>query len=85
MNPLTLKIISAEGTLLSATADSVTLPGEDGSFGILKGHLPIIAMLRDGTVRYKKDGEQLSFNIDGGIADINLDTITIITDPETIG
>ncbi len=82
MNPLTLKILSAEGTLLNVTADLVSLPGEDGSFGILRGHFPLIARLRDGAVRYKKDGEDFSFEVEGGIARVDKDVITVLTDPE---
>ena len=78
MNALTLRILSAEGTLLEDTAELVSLQASDGSFGIMKGHVPAIASLQAGPVRYKKDGKEYTFEISGGIAEVRDNQVTII-------
>lgn len=68
---MTLEIISAHSVLFKGEAESVTLPGEMGSFTVLKNHAPIISVLTPGKVVYRTpDDRQESMEIKGGIADV---------------
>ena len=40
---MNLEIITPEKELYKGEVDSITLPGTDGEFGILKNHAPIIS------------------------------------------
>ena len=49
-----LEIVTPRGRALTADVDEVTAPGVEGEFGILPGHLPILAALRTGIVNYRR-------------------------------
>lgn len=75
---MTLKIISAHEISFEGEVTSVTLPGEMGSFTVLKNHAPLISVLIRGTVRYTTpSGEEKTHDIDGGIADVNDNVISV--------
>lgn len=46
-----LEIVSPEATLFSAEIDSVTVPGINGEFQMLKDHAPVVSLLKEGTVK----------------------------------
>lgn len=75
---MTLEIISAHEITFKGEATSVTLPGEMGSFTVLKNHAALISVLVKGTVRYSTPaGEEKSLEIEGGIADVNNNVISV--------
>lgn len=75
---MTLEIISAHEITFKGDAESVTLPGELGSFTVLKNHAPLISVLVKGKVRYVTPaGEEKSLEIEGGIADVNNNVISV--------
>ena len=70
---LQLNIITPDGTELSESVDMVVLPGVEGDFGIIEGHMALTAGLRGGCVAIF-DGAMnpvRRFVIGGGIADID--------------
>jgi len=48
-----LNILTPEQKLFSGEADSVQLSGMDGVFEILNNHAPLIASLKEGSVKIK--------------------------------
>jgi len=46
-----LEVITPDETLFIGNVSHVVLPGLDGSFGILKGHAPMISALSSGEVK----------------------------------
>jgi F-type H+-transporting ATPase subunit epsilon len=50
-----LEIVSPEAKLFSGEINSVSLPGVDGKFQILKNHAPIVATLKDGIIDIKAE------------------------------
>jgi F-type H+-transporting ATPase subunit epsilon len=45
-----LEIVSPEATLFSGEVKSVTVPGINGEFQMLKDHAPIVSLLQNGNV-----------------------------------
>lgn len=75
---MTLEIISAHEVTFKGEAISVTLPGQLGSFTVLRNHAALISVLVKGNVRYTTpDGAEKSLSIDGGIADVNNNVISV--------
>ncbi len=75
---MTLEIISAHEVTFKGEAISVTLPGMLGSFTVLKNHAALISVLVKGNVRYTTpDGDEKSLSIEGGIADVNNNVISV--------
>lgn len=74
---MTLKIISADDILFQGDASVVHLPGTMGAFTVLPGHASLISTLTPGTVRYTTDGGEQSVDIQGGIADVDSDVVSV--------
>ena len=74
---MTLEIISAHEITFKGEADSVTLPGKLGSFTVLKNHAALISVLVTGDIRYTSGGETHTISIQGGIADVNNNVISV--------
>ena len=73
-----LEIISAHEITFTGDVNSVTLPGELGSFTVLKGHAPLISVLTKGAVKYVDPaGESHLIEIAGGLADVNDNVISV--------
>ncbi|MBD5321186.1 MAG: hypothetical protein HDS01_00245 [Bacteroides sp.] len=74
---MTLKIISAEDIMFQGEASVVHLPGAMGAFTVLPGHASLISTLTSGRVRYTAAGAEQSVDIQGGIADVDSDVVSI--------
>jgi len=48
-----LEIVSPEATLFSGEVTSVTVPGINGEFQMLKDHAPIVSLLQEGNVKFE--------------------------------
>ena len=75
---MTLKIISAQQIEYEGEVTSVTLPGALGMFQVLNNHAALIAALTHGKVTYvTSDNETLEQDIEGGIADIKDNVVSV--------
>ncbi|MCM1032571.1 MAG: F0F1 ATP synthase subunit epsilon [Odoribacter sp.] len=75
---MTLKIISAVEILFEGTVSSVTLPGTSGQFTVLHNHASLVSTLTAGDIAYTDDnGNRNTRHIDGGIADIDNNVISV--------
>lgn len=73
-----LDIISAEQVLFQGEVTMVTLPGELGSFTVLKNHASLISVLVPGKVYYTDvNGVEHSVEVKGGIADIDNNVVSV--------
>ena len=50
-----LEIVSPEATLFSGDVKSITVPGINGEFEMLKDHAPIVSLLKEGHVKIYGD------------------------------
>ena len=75
---MTLEIISPQEVVFKGDAESVTLPGELGKFTVLKNHAPLISVLVEGSIVYRTPvGEEKTYGIKGGLADIDNNVISV--------
>ena len=69
METLKLDIVTPEGKIFSNDVKSVTLPGSEGEFGVLPGHIGIVTTLNSGVIEIeKKDGKREIVAINWGYA-----------------
>lgn len=75
-------IVSPERLLLSDEADLVTVPGSEGDFGVLAGHMPLISTLRPGVIdiRGGNTSADARFFVLGGFAEVNPRKLTILAE-----
>lgn len=71
-----LKILSLEGILFEGETPQVSLPGKDGEITVLKGHIPIITLLKGGLVKTPEK----EISISGGFAEITGEKVVVLAD-----
>jgi F-type H+-transporting ATPase subunit epsilon len=77
-------LVSPERLLLSEEAEMVTVPGSDGDFGVMAGHMPVISTFRPGVidVRGGTQGDARFFVL-GGFVEVNPQKITVLAEEAT--
>ena len=80
-NPFTFELVSPEKLLFSGQVTMVTVPGEEGDFGVLAEHSPLISTLRPGVLRVY-EGETITQRvfIAGGFAEVTGERCTVLAD-----
>ncbi|MGA8263185.1 MAG: ATP synthase F1 subunit epsilon [Ignavibacteriaceae bacterium] len=83
MTVLNLNIISPSRSVFSGDVRSITVPGTDGSFQVLKNHAPIISSLEIGIGIVKiemLDGSTEFYSVSGGTVEVLNNKITLLAD-----
>jgi F-type H+-transporting ATPase subunit epsilon len=75
-----LEIVTPLGRALQASVDEVTAPSVDGEFGLLPGHLPLLAALKTGIVTYRQGTESMRVAVGPGFAEAGPDKLVILTE-----
>jgi F-type H+-transporting ATPase subunit epsilon len=75
-----LEIVTPRGRALAVAVDEVTAPSVNGEFGVLPGHLPLLAALRTGIVSYRQGNETTRCAVGAGFAEAGPDKVVILTD-----
>ena len=76
-----LQIVTPEREVFNGPVEMVTLPGLDGSFGVLRGHAPLIAALDAGLVSiFDPDGAQSLMAVGGGFFQVANNQAMILAD-----
>ena len=75
-----LEIVTPKGKALSASVDEVTAPSVQGEFGVLPGHLPVVAALRTGIVTYRQGAESKRVAVGAGFAEAGQNKLLILAE-----
>ncbi|MGF1594206.1 MAG: F0F1 ATP synthase subunit epsilon [Kiloniellaceae bacterium] len=75
------ELVSPERLLLSAEVDMVEVPGEEGDFGVLVRHAPLISTVRPGVIKVHEGGSvtQRIF-VAGGFAEVTPERCTVLAE-----
>ncbi len=73
-----LQVYTQEQKVLDEQVTSVMAPGEDGYFGILADHAPLISALGPGKLTIVDTGKV--YNITGGFLEVVDNTATVLAD-----
>ncbi len=74
------EIVSQDQTIFQGDVDIVVLPGAAGEMGILPHHAPVLAILKYGVIKIRRDGREELFAVAGGMAEVQPDIVTILAD-----
>ena len=77
---IALEIVTPRGKALVVSVDEVTAPSVQGEFGVLPGHLPLLAAVRTGIVTYREGGETKRCAVGPGFAEAGPEKLVILTD-----
>lgn len=89
-----LEIVTPEATLYSGEVESVSVPGVNGEFEMLKDHAPIVSLLKEGKVmvngniqldeevedKFTKTDRGVSLAINSGTIEMNANKIIVLAD-----
>ena len=73
-------LVSPAKLLFTDEVDQVDLPGVEGDFGVLAGHVPIVALLRPGIIAVRSAGNIEKFVLMGGLAEFSDSELTVLAD-----
>jgi F-type H+-transporting ATPase subunit epsilon len=74
------EIVSQDRTVFQGDVDIVVLPGAAGEMGILPHHAPVLAILKYGVIKIRREGKEDLFTVAGGMAEVQPDIVTILAD-----
>ncbi len=76
------ELVSPERKLMSEPAWQVIVPGEEGYFGVLAGHMSLMAAIKPGVIEvFSKQGDApRKIFISGGFADVTATNCTILAE-----
>ena len=77
---LNLEVATPTGLALKTEAASVAAPSVRGEFGVLPGHLPLLAALRCGVLEYVANGKKHVAAIRPGFVEAGPDKVLLLTD-----
>jgi F-type H+-transporting ATPase subunit epsilon len=75
---LHLDVVTREKTVVSDEVDIVMAPGYFGEFGALPNHIPFLAQLQPGEVKYRIGGQLESIAVSGGYAEVLPTKVTVL-------
>jgi len=75
---LRLEFVTPDRALVQDNVDEVEVPGEDGYFGVLPGHAPLLAALQPGEMWFRKGVQRQYAFVAGGFAEIVGDRVSIL-------
>ena len=90
-----LEIVTPEASIVSGEVESVTVPGVEGPFQMLKNHATIVSLLQSGKVKFhgnpsiakgfekkftKEDSGKWVLEINGGTVECNDNKIIVLAD-----
>ena len=81
METLKLDIVTPEGKIFSNDVKSVTLPGSEGEFGVLPGHVGVVTTLGGGVIEIeKKDNKKEIVAINWGYAKVDEKSVDVLVE-----
>jgi F-type H+-transporting ATPase subunit epsilon len=76
-----IEILTPDSKVYEGEIESIRVPGQKGSFQVLKDHAPIISTLDKGMVRIIDEaGKELIYEIDGGVIEVKANKIILLSE-----
>ncbi len=77
---LTLEVATPIGLVLRTEAEAVQAPSVEGEFGVLPGHLPLLATLKCGMLKYRTEGREQVAAVGPGFVAAEPEKVQLLTD-----
>lgn len=81
MDTFTLEVITPNGAIFDGEAVEVTLPGEEGEFGVLPHHATLTTLLKAGVIDIvTSDKKTQSVVVNWGVVQVTEQKVTVLVD-----
>ena len=77
---LTLEIVTPERIVFKGVVEEVTIPGEEGEFGVLKGHASLLAAVDEGELSFRQEQGKVRFAVHRGYAEVTASLVTVLVE-----
>ena len=79
METFNLEIVTPNGVIFDGQAREATLPGSEGEFGVLPGHVSTITLMEAGIIDFiKEDGVKESVVINWGYVNVSENNVSAL-------
>ena len=78
MKTIKVSIVTPDGPVVETDANMVIAVTESGEMGFLPGHVAMVAPLKIGALRLKKDDSTENIAVHGGFIEVRPDEITVL-------
>ena len=76
---LSLEVATPVGLALATQCESIAAPSVTGEFGVFPGHLPLLASLRAGVLKYREGGRNLLAAVGPGFVEAGPTRVLLLT------
>ncbi len=84
MAKVAFSLVLPERELVTTESDMVVVPGGEGDFGVLPGHIPMITTVRPGVIELYDDGKVTArYMVAGGFAEVTPERCTVLAEEAT--
>ena len=81
METLHLEVITPSGSIYNGAALEVTLPGEEGEFGVLPHHASLTTLLQAGVIDIEKEDKTVeSIVVNWGVVQVDEEKVVVLVD-----
>ncbi len=81
MDKIKLEILTPNGQIFNGEAVSVTLPGEEGEFGVLAHHSSLSTLLEAGVIDIEKEDKTVeSILINWGVVNVDEEKVIVLVE-----
>lgn len=80
LNTAKLEVATPQGLALSTEAQEVTVPSVEGQFGMLAGHLPLLAATKPGVMEYRNGGKTERAAVGAGFVEVGPQKVLLLCD-----
>ncbi|MCX6061388.1 MAG: ATP synthase F1 subunit epsilon [Campylobacterales bacterium] len=81
MDTLNLEVLTPNGSIFNGPVTTVTVPGEEGEFGVLSGHVALTTLLKAGVIDIiQESGKKESIVVNWGVVQVANNTVTVLVD-----
>ncbi len=77
---LLLEVVTPTRMVVREEVEEVVVPGSEGYFGVLGGHLPFMSTLKIGELAYRKNGRWRYLAVSWGYAEVRPDTVIVLAE-----
>lgn len=77
---LLLEMVTPEEMVFSNTVEEVYIPGEEGAFGVLINHAPLLSAVKTGELHYIRGGKTVYYAVGEGYAEVVGDRVTLLVE-----
>ncbi len=81
MDTLKLEVVTPSGLIFNGNAVEITLPGEEGEFGVLPHHAALTTLLKAGVVDIEKEDKSVeSIVVNWGVVQVDETKVVVLVD-----